>query len=165
LLIGALLAMAFPASAMTASSAAPDSPTNLPRSITAAPPAVPAGQTRLLSYRATRYGYTGTFRDDTQITDADWYKADHRFGSGRLESFGIAPDGTIWHAWPGSGGWKEMPGHGRADNTAGYKWSYPSRTAKVWVTGSGLWCNTDSGNGWGGWYTGPAPYPGAAHVC
>lgn len=33
------------------------------------------------------------------------------------EAFVIAPGRTIWHAWRNSGGWKEMPHNGRADDT------------------------------------------------
>jgi hypothetical protein len=33
------------------------------------------------------------------------------------EVFVIAPDRTIWHAWPGSGGWKQMHNNGLADDT------------------------------------------------
>jgi hypothetical protein len=74
---------------------------------------------------APRYGYTGQLRCGTHIVDVNW------FSSGTRESFGIAPNGRIWHAWPRSGGGKEIPSHGRADDTYGFAWSYPSRTAAV----------------------------------
>jgi hypothetical protein len=154
LLIGALIATASPASAM----ATPDSPTNLTR-INTATPTTQTRQADVPSYQATRFNYTGTFRNGTQILDVDWHDIDHRFRFGMVESFGIAPNGTIWHAWPGSGGWKEMPGRGRADNTVdsahhGATTSFPSRTVKVWVNGSGHWCNTDDGHDGGRWFPG-----------
>jgi hypothetical protein len=149
LLIGALIATASPASAM----AAPDSPTNFTHIGTVAQPTTQTRQAAAPSYRITRYHYTGTFRSGTRILDVNWHDVDpnHRFEIGRLESFGIAPNGTIWHAWPGSGGWKEMPGHGRADDTLDVRESYPSRTIRVWVKGSGIWCNDDPGGNGGTW--------------
>jgi hypothetical protein len=108
-----------------------------------------AGQAGVCSFE--RYGYTGKFRCNTHILIVRWDKWDARFGHDREESFGIAPSGTIWHAWRNSGGWKEMPGHGRADDTYGDGAKYPSRTVAV-KKGSGIWCNTDPGKGWGSWY-------------
>ncbi|GAB1645224.1 hypothetical protein [Krasilnikovia sp. MM14-A1259] len=56
------------------------------------------------------FGYVGTFKGGSSIRSADWNK------DGRTdECFGIAPGRTIWHAWPNSGGWKQMPNNGRAD--------------------------------------------------
>jgi hypothetical protein len=138
--------------------ATPDSPTKFTRiSMATLPTSRSVSQSDVQSYQATRYYYTGTFRGGTQIIDVNWYDIDRKFGFGRTESFGIAPDGTIWHAWPGSGGWKEMPGHGKADNIIdnthhGATARYPSRTIKVWVNGSGTWCNTDPG-GNGSWFS------------
>jgi hypothetical protein len=57
------------------------------------------------------FGYTRTFRAATRIALIDWQE-DGSYD----ECFGIAQDGTIWHAWRNSGGWKEMP-NGYADNT------------------------------------------------
>ena len=145
LLIGALIATASPASAMA------DSPTNFTHVSTAAQPTTQTHQAAAPSYRATRFNYTGTFHSGTRILDIDWHDLDHRFEFGRSESFGIAPNGTIWHAWPGSGGWKEMPGHGRADDTLDVFYSYPSRTVRVLVKGSGIWCNDDPGGNGGTW--------------
>jgi hypothetical protein len=54
------------------------------------------------------YGYTGTFRAGTHVMVVDW-------ATTRDECFGIATDRTIWHTWPGSGGWTPMPGNGHAD--------------------------------------------------
>lgn len=35
------------------------------------------------------------------------------------EVFVITPDRTVVHSWKAVGGWKEMPGHGRADSPLG----------------------------------------------
>lgn len=102
------------------------------------------------SYNLTRYGYTGTFQDGSRVMDVNW------FGSGRYESFGIAPGRSIWHAWPGSGSWKQMPNGGLADDTSNAyeNRSTGQRVVEVWVAGSNsLWCISDPGNGvWGGWW-------------
>jgi hypothetical protein len=45
----------------------------------------------------------------TMVLDVNWGDSD------RLETFCIAPDRTIGHAWPSRGGWHEMPGGGHAD--------------------------------------------------
>ncbi|MFJ6673599.1 hypothetical protein ACIQMJ_21025 [Actinosynnema sp. NPDC091369] len=57
------------------------------------------------------YGYTGTFLAGTNVVVVNWLSTDD-------ECFGIATDRTIWHAWPGSGGWHKMPGGGYADSVA-----------------------------------------------
>jgi hypothetical protein len=96
------------------------------------------------------YNYIGTFKLGTYVVVVDWQ------ASTSDECFGIAPDRTIWHAWPGSGGWKPMPGSGHADyistiwdNAAG------DRQVGVLVTSnSSLWCQDYSrSGGWAGsWY-------------
>jgi hypothetical protein len=50
--------------------------------------------------------HNGCKMSNTDLTTCPW-----------PENFVVAPDRTIWHVWPGSGGWKEMPNHGLADNT------------------------------------------------
>ncbi|MFI0934106.1 hypothetical protein ACH4RG_20565 [Streptomyces sp. NPDC021019] len=93
----------------------------------------------------TRYGYAGVFRDASTILDVNW-------GGARFESFGIAPNRTIWHAWPGSGEWKEMPHNGKADNVGAAAMSGSYRSVSVWVNNSGYWCTVDTGNGrWSRW--------------
>jgi hypothetical protein len=99
------------------------------------------------------FGYTGNFKSGTRIERTDWNN-----DTVVDECFGIAPARTIWHAWPGSGGWKQMPNNGRADNVVGsfraivdQNWA---RHVVVRVTGgadyySRLWEN--SGSGWGAW--------------
>jgi hypothetical protein len=54
------------------------------------------------------FGYKGHFRGGTYIAEVDW--------GGFSECFGIAPDGTIWHAWRNSGVWQQMPDNVRADH-------------------------------------------------
>jgi len=99
------------------------------------------------------FGYTGKFKTGTRIEYADWNN-----DNVSDECFGIAPARTIWHAWPGSGGWKQMPNNGRADNVVG---SFRAIVDRSWarhvvvrVTGgadyySRLWENSSAG--WGGW--------------
>ncbi|WP_125511929.1 hypothetical protein [Streptomyces sp. WAC 01529] len=120
--------------ALTATGSAPDSVS-----------VVTLGGVGAADWRATRYGYTGTFRDGSSILDVAWT-------SSRLESFGIAPGRTIWHAWPGSGGWKQMPHNGRADDVGAAAKDGARRAVSVWVNNSGYWCSVDPGNGrWGAW--------------
>ncbi|MBB5955889.1 hypothetical protein FHS29_002470 [Saccharothrix tamanrassetensis] len=121
-----------------------------PATAVAASPTTAADPVGALSYQATYYGYTGTFRDATTIWEVNW------FLSGRLEAFGIAPDRTIWHAWPGSGGWKQMPHNGRADLISNVHWDQSTgmRLVEVYVASGGgsFWCSIDPGNGnWGSW--------------
>jgi hypothetical protein len=95
------------------------------------------------------YGYYGEAMCGTHILQVDWY------GDGsRLETFVISPVRTIWHAWPGSGGWYEMPGSGLADDTGFGWWEGGDRVVAVWVNNSGWWCNRDPAGaaGWQGWY-------------
>ncbi|MGB3441637.1 MAG: hypothetical protein WBA97_23065 [Actinophytocola sp.] len=58
--------------------------------------------------RVSCYGYYGTFKAGTEVMVVDWATSSD-------ECFGIATDRTIWHTWPGSGGWTPMPGNGHAD--------------------------------------------------
>ncbi|WP_433262051.1 hypothetical protein ACQPZF_28450 [Actinosynnema sp. CS-041913] len=91
-----------------------------------------------------RFTYWGTALCDTHVLDVDW-------GNGRLESFVVGTNRQVWHAWPGSGGWKSMGG-----------WAYDM--VKVWKDGKARivahkgkdnrrWCHKDPGNGkWSGTY-------------
>lgn len=97
------------------------------------------------------FGYTGTFKDGSTILLVDWEDA----GTGTDECFGVAPGRTIWHAWPGSGGWKQMPNNGRADDTWGAYYSADGRRGvQVYVAGSNsVFCSTrNAGPGWGAWF-------------
>lgn len=111
-------------------------------------PAASADGASAASYEAECFGYTGTFRDGTIMYIRHW-------PSGGDECFGIAPDRTIWHAWPNSGGWKEMPGNGRADELLEFPEYADARVVKVRVVGSSTnWCNRNpvGGVSWGKWY-------------
>lgn len=69
----------------------------------------------------------------------------------------IAPDGTIWHAWPTSGGWKEMPNNGRAEDTWNcYKNGKGQRQIEVVTANANIYYSYYSG-GWKGWFY----YPGS----
>ncbi|MGW6930977.1 hypothetical protein ACWGE0_13005 [Lentzea sp. NPDC054927] len=107
------------------------------------------GQDAQAGCSVSRYGYGGTAMCGTHILDVNWNPG----GTARLESFVISTNRTIWHAWPGSGGWKVMPGNGHADDTDDAWWSGGNRIFSVWVTGSGYWCTTDPAGtaSWNGW--------------
>jgi hypothetical protein len=98
------------------------------------------------------FGYTGTMRCGTLPLRCDWDN------NGTIdEVFVIAPSRTIWHAWPGSGGWKEMPNNGSADNTwKCYRKGKGQRQVEVWTSSPNVWYSYYSG-GWQGWYY----YPGS----
>jgi hypothetical protein len=100
--------------------------------------------------RVSCYGYYGTFKTGTYVMVVDWVTSSD-------ECFGIAPDRTIWHAWPNSGGWKRMPGNGHADHmyTGIAEWSDGVRAVPVFVSSNGTyWCqNYYPTTGWtGDWY-------------
>jgi hypothetical protein len=95
---------------------------------------------------ATCFGYTGNFNS---------YGADLvTWQYGPDECFGVAPSGTIWHTWSGAGGWKEMPGNGRALRTAGYFEDSAGKAIRVVTETGTAYCNYDdyATNTWGGWY-------------
>jgi hypothetical protein len=69
-----------------------------------------SGEASTLSYNFACFGYTGTFKDGSEVMIVGW-------STTQAECFGVAPDRTVWHVWPASGGWKLMPGNGRADDT------------------------------------------------
>ncbi|GAB1645826.1 hypothetical protein [Krasilnikovia sp. MM14-A1259] len=93
------------------------------------------------SYNDGCFGYVGTFKTGTTV---HW--ADYNGDGNKDECFGIAPSRTIWHAWPGSGGWKEMPNNGRADDiVALFRQPPPTGrpTIEVYVSGSNhYYCST-----------------------
>ncbi|MEU7577609.1 hypothetical protein AB0B50_08400 [Streptomyces sp. NPDC041068] len=92
-----------------------------------------------------RWNHTGKYKCGTRVMDAHWDSS-----AGYDETFVIAPDRTIWHIWARSGGWKQMPNGGRADNMAGYDTSN-GRTVAVWV-GSVKWCTNYKNNKWNAWH-------------
>jgi len=80
--------------------------------------------------------YNGVFRDGSHVLRVDWNV------DGKTDQcFGIAPDRTIWNSWPGSGGWAEMPGEGRADEMCNADLSplYKFHTVYVIVNGQGVY--------------------------
>lgn len=101
-----------------------------------------------------RFGYTGTAScEDMPGVTADWNQdriADESF----VIADGLRPR-TIWHAWPNSGSWHEMPHGGRADLT----WDalaneYGDHIIVVIVIGDGVggyWCSTDPAGGAESW--------------
>ncbi|MFC5721018.1 XRE family transcriptional regulator [Streptomyces gamaensis] len=116
-------------------------PTDFVRVAAGASDAQPSSAT---SYTVTRYGYQGTFSEGSHVMDAPW-----------KESFAVAAKRTIWHAWPGSGGWQPMPHNGWADDITGvYQEKNGSRRmVEVWVAHSNsYWCSESPGDGaWGRW--------------
>ena len=95
------------------------------------------------------FNYIGNFKAGTYVMVVDW-------ATSTQECFGIAPDRTIWHAWPGSGGWQRMPGNGRADHIYAQilEWSDGGRTIWVFVGTGSYYCQDYiSGLGWEAvWY-------------
>jgi hypothetical protein len=104
--------------------------------------------------RRNCFGYTGNFKSGTRMEYADWNS-----DSTPDECFGIAPNRTIWHAWPHSGGWFEMPNDGRADNVVGSFRAIvgsPGYAHKVIVRVTGgadyySWLWESRNDGWYGW--------------
>lgn len=97
----------------------------------------------------TCFDYTGTFKSGTNVLVIDWEN-----NGSYDECFGVAPGRTIWHAWPKSGGWKQMPNSGRADDmwwaeTVG-RFDAHSVTVLVWSSRN-LWCSTIKDAAWTPW--------------
>lgn len=101
------------------------------------------------SWTTSCFGYTGTFKDASVVIEANY-----DYTGATEECFGIAPNRTIWHAWPNSGGWKQMPNNGRADNMAGWYKNGDGRVGViVYVNSVGDYCSLrNQGPGWGGWF-------------
>jgi len=98
------------------------------------------------------FGYTGAFKTGSKVLKVDWEDANTVVD----ECFGVAPDRTIWHAWPGSGGWQEMPNNGRADNMLTPFYSVQGRRAVAALVASTntVYCSMrNAGPGWGVWQT------------
>ncbi|MDF9813248.1 hypothetical protein [Streptomyces sp. SPB162] len=130
--------------AATAASVAVVGLTVLPASPASAAASAPAAKT---SASGTCFGYTGNFND------YGFWAVDWTYGPD--ECFGVAPSGTIWHTWSGAGGWKEMPGNGRALAVTGvFPENANSKTVQVVTSTGNYYCNTDNyaTNDWSGWY-------------
>jgi hypothetical protein len=95
------------------------------------------------------FGDVGNALCNSHLLHCDWN------GNGSWdEDFVIAPDRTIWHAWPTSGRWVEMPNNGLADDTNACYIGGGNRVVEVWVNGSGVWYSwLDLAHGvWHGWF-------------
>ena len=100
--------------------------------------------------RVNCFGYVGIFKPGSSVMVVNWDT------STLNECFGVTTDRTIWHTWPGAGGWTRMPGNGRGDdiNTVVGEAPDGTRLVSVRVAGSTLWCQYYfSGSGWtGSWF-------------
>lgn len=101
------------------------------------------------SHTDSCFDYSGTFKDGSPVIAIDWDK-----NGSSDECFGITPNRTIWHAWPGSGGWREMPNNGRADKILGGNIVSGHREISVWVTSTKIvWCSSLSSTlVWSPWF-------------
>jgi hypothetical protein len=108
--------------------------------------AVSSGELSVQADTYSCFGYRGTFAEGTQVRYIDW-------NPGVEECFGVAPSGTIWHTWPGAGGWHEMPGNGRARGIFSLEdWEGSARTVVVYQYSS-RWCQDWDGlSGWAGYW-------------
>lgn len=88
------------------------------------------------SFAGSCFGYVGDFMDGSSILVVDWN------GGGADECFGIAPNREIYHAWPTSGRWIEMPNNGLADDTDTAFLLNGNRTVAVFVNGKGDYCSS-----------------------
>lgn len=92
-----------------------------------------------------------------------WHRADWYGDGSRPEVFAVALSRTVWHIWPGSGGWQLVPGNKsaddiingtRADGKRAWWWSgtgAATRNLSIWMNDrSGFWCTSDYGHGWSG---------------
>ncbi len=103
-----------------------------------------------------RFNYLGYMACDSSPCDL-------KINGTVVESWVVADSRRIWHAWQGSGGWKEMPNGGRADDTwKCYINGRGQRQIEVAVYplsggfGSVWYSARDSAGTWWGWYR----YPG-----
>jgi hypothetical protein len=116
----------------------------------------------------TAFGYTGKMKcDASAYMPVDWNN-DRVYD----EAFVIAPNRTIWHTWPNSGGWYVMPNAGRADNmsSAGCMGAehgavLGDRAVEVWENQTGAWYSYNSGGSWKGWYHDSIPYYLGSDFC
>ncbi|GAB3444275.1 hypothetical protein GCM10027436_32320 [Actinophytocola sediminis] len=137
LIVGVLIAAAPAAVSAPAESAEPWT--------VSATPVGPSASDVGAQYFSSCFGYRGEFRSGTTVVAVDW-------STDVDECFGIAPNRTIWHTWPGAGRWHQMPdSSGRADDTGTIwlEWANGDRRVSAWVNGTGNWCqNYWAGSGW-----------------
>jgi hypothetical protein len=98
--------------------------------------------------QAPCFNFWHTFIPGTQIRQVDW-NGDRVWD----ECYGIAPDRTIWHAWPGHG-WVKMPGPGLADNTLPAQLAGGNHRMVVYVAGppASHWYTELLPSGWSSWF-------------
>lgn len=102
--------------------------------------AVPDSQAVCHYQKVKAFGYPGKKKCGSKVARCDWNK------NGTTDAvFVISPGRKIFHAWRNSGGWKQMPGNGRADDAVGCSaepTDPPSRRVRVYVTSSHrYWCS------------------------
>jgi len=81
------------------------------------------------SGKVTCFGFVGTFIVGTHVQHANWDNVGLPD-----ECYGVAPNRTIWHAWPGHT-WEVMPSGGLADNTLPAQLIGSTRRMVVFVAG------------------------------
>ncbi|MFF9815146.1 hypothetical protein [Streptomyces sp. NPDC014006] len=121
-------------------------------------PALPATAAAHTPVRAasqcavTAWGHTGYYKCGTDLKAGyvDWNRDGHTD-----EVFVVAANRTIWHTWKNAGGWKEMPGNGRADDMMGPNGTGdPRRCVIVYVNkGYHYWQNCFYKGTWHTWTT------------
>lgn len=105
--------------------------------------AVVAPEASASTCNVTKYGYAGQMICGTKVLDKDW-------GSGHKESFVVGTNSAVWHAWPGSGGWKSLGGG--VKNLCSINGTYNYRSlAAVGPDNKGYINDFNISSGWGGW--------------
>lgn len=97
-----------------------------------------------------RFNYQGYMKCHTHVCDL-------KIGSTVVESWVVADNRTIWHAWQNSNGWREMPNSGRATDTVVCRVKDNGhRTIVVCVAAfDPVWYSErDNAGTWWGWYQG-----------
>jgi hypothetical protein len=100
----------------------------------------------------TRYGYTGQYICGTGGFDVTPGEVANNGGA---ESFVIGTNWQIWHAWPGSNGWKSLGGVALHDTTNEVVLStaFPFFSIATIGTDGGSWCDNWGTPKWSGWYS------------
>ncbi|MGB8944246.1 MAG: hypothetical protein WCD21_29050 [Streptomyces sp.] len=95
-----------------------------------------------------RWGHWGCMKGSNTGLDVDWD------GNGsRDETFVIGTNRGIYHIWANAGGWKEMPGGGRADQIWGVGKGPGYRCVGVWA-GNTVYANVFHDGKWHNWERG-----------
>lgn len=100
------------------------------------------------------FGYKGHFLHNTRIALVD-YNLDGKYD----EAFGIAPNGTVWHAWNNSNGWHEMMNGSQPAKANNTDYAEQIGTASAGVArlatadvGTQHWASADIQGTWGPWF-------------